>query len=45
MRKLKFCIKYYFFPNKRKNLSPFRTGVPAKFQAFCTLVLGAERNI
>ena len=44
IRKLDFCIKNYFFPNKIKNLSPFRTDVPIRSHAFYTLEAGAVRN-
>ena len=42
--KLDFCIKKYFFPNKRKNLSPFRNDVPIRSHALCTLGAGATRD-
>ena len=42
--KLNFGIKQYFFPNKRKNLSPFRTDFPIKFYALCTLGGRVARN-
>ena len=44
IRKLDFWIKKYFFPNKRKNLSPFHTDVPIRSHAFHTLGAGAARN-
>ena len=37
-------MKKYFFPNKKKNLSPFRADVPIRFHALCTLGAGAARN-
>ena len=44
IRKLDFCIKNYFFPNKRKNLRPFHTDVPIRSNAPRTLGAGAARN-
>ena len=44
IRKLNLFIKYYFFPNKRKNLSPFRYDIPIRFLALRTLGAGAARN-
>ena len=37
-------MKKYFFPNKKKNLSPFRTDVPIRSHALRTLGAGAARN-
>ena len=45
IRKLDFCIKEYFFPNKRKNLSPFRTDVSIRPNTLHTLGAGAAKNI
>ena len=44
IRKLDFCIKEYFFPNKKKKLSPFRTDVSIRFHALHTLGADAARN-
>ena len=38
-------MKQYFFPNKRKNLRPFRADVSIKFHALGTFGAGAaQRN-
>ena len=37
-------MKEHFFSNKGKNLSPFRTDVPIRSHALCTLGAGAARN-
>ena len=42
--KRNYCIKYYFFPYKIKNRSPFRTDVSIRFLAFPTLGAGATRK-
>ena len=34
-------MEKFFFPNKRKNLLPFRTDVPIMFHALRTLGAGA----
>ena len=44
IRKLGFCIKKYFFPNKIKNLSPFRIDVLIRSHALRTLGASAARN-
>ena len=43
-RRINFCIKYYFFPNRIKNFCPFRTDAPIKFHALLTLRADAARN-
>ena len=43
-RKRNFYIKQCFFPNKRNNLSPFRTDVPIRFHALRTVGAGGARN-
>ena len=42
--KRNYCIKYYFFPYKIKNRSPFRTDVSIRFLAFRTLGAVATRK-
>ena len=37
-------MKKYFFQNKRKNFSPFRTDVPISYHALRTLGADAARN-
>ena len=44
IRKFNFCVKKYFFQNKRKNLSPFCTDFPISFLAFRTLGAGNATN-
>ena len=34
-------MKKFFFPNKRKNLHPFRTDAPISFHVLRTLGVGA----
>ena len=43
IKKLDFCIKKYFFPNKRKNFNPFRTDVPIRSHSLRTPGAGAAR--
>ena len=44
IRKHDFSIKKHYFPNKRKNLSPFRNNVPIRPHALRTLGAGTARN-